>query len=162
VPIILIAIVCWPFIEIAGFIYVGEHIGILPTIALILASSALGAALLRVQGIAVLQKMQAEMRAGRVPARELGHGAFITLAGLCLLIPGFISDIIGLLLFLPPVRALILTLLARNVHIVVRSSSSRRPGVVDLEREEWHEVSVTSGDAPHPDGPPRRLGGPQD
>jgi UPF0716 protein FxsA len=160
---ILIAIVCWPFLEIAAFIYVGERIGILATIGLTLLSTVVGALLLRLQGIALLQKMQFELRSGRVPAAELGHGALITLAGVCLLVPGFVSDVVGLLLFLPPVRSLLLSLLTRNVRVVVRSSSSRK-GVVDLDPEEWHEVTVTGGTGSHPDrGPgPKHLGGPID
>jgi UPF0716 protein FxsA len=162
VPILVVAILCWPFVEIAGFIYVGEHVGILATIALTLLSSLAGAILLRIQGIALLQKMQVEIQAGRVPTNHMGHGALITLAGLCLLVPGFISDIIGFLLFLPPVRSLLLMLLARNIHVVVRSSKSTTR-VVDLDPDDWREVKPTSGDEPddRPDAN-RRLSGPRD
>jgi UPF0716 protein FxsA len=158
VPIVLIVILCWPFAEIAGFIYVGGYIGILPTIGLTLLSSFIGAILLRIQGIAVLQKMQSELRSRRLPASEMGHGAFITLAGLCLLVPGFLSDIVGLLLFLPPVRSLILMLIARNLRVVVRTSKGRTR-VVDLDRDEWQEVEVSTRDHNAGDGPgdQRRL-----
>lgn len=137
-PFILILILAWPFLEIAGFIYVGARIGILPTIALTLLSSFAGVVLLRLQGIALLQRMRAELAANRVPTADIGHGAFIAFAGLCLLIPGFLSDIVGLLLFLPPVRVFILYLLSRNATIVVRTSTTRS-GVVDLDPDDWHE-----------------------
>ncbi len=158
-PLILLAILCWPFAEIAGFIYVGEHIGIIATIGLTLLSSFAGAILLRLQGLAVLQKMQTEIRAGRVPATELGHGALITLAGLSLLVPGFISDILGLLLFLPPVRSLILRLLTRNIHVVVRSTTTRAR-VVDLDPKDWQDGSTKAGDPQHdhPTDKPRLTG----
>ncbi len=161
-PVILLLILCWPFIEIAGFIYVGEHIGILPTIALTLLSTAIGAMLLRSQGLAVLRKMQAELRSGVVPAAQLGHAALIAFAGLCLFVPGFVSDIIGLLLFLPPVRSLILSLLARNMRIVVRTST-RSETIVDLDREDWQDVSG-SHVPPSAETPPQqpRLIGPAD
>jgi len=161
VPIILLLFLCWPFLEIAGFIYVGEHIGILATIALTLLSMVAGAILLRLQGIAVLQKMQTELRAGRVPAAQLGHAALIAFAGLCLLVPGFVSDIIGLLLFLPPVRSLVLMLVTRNIHVVVRSATVRTR-VVDLDPEDWRDVSDKPGHEGDASRDNRRLEGPRD
>ncbi len=162
-PIIVFVILCWPFIEIAGFIYVGEHIGILATIGLTLLSSFVGAMLLRIQGLAVLRKLQTDVSAGRVPAAALGHGAFTAMAGLCLLVTGFVTDIIGLLLFLPPVRSLILALLARNIHVVVRSSTTRTH-VVDLDPADWHKVDPATGNPPPGDGShgTRSLDGPRD
>lgn len=157
VPFILLLILAWPFLEIATFIYVGSRIGILPTIALTLLSSFVGVLLLRIQGIALLQKMRTELAANRVPAADIGHGAFIAFAGLCLLIPGFLTDILGLLLFLPPVRAFILYLLSRNATIVVRTSTTRS-GVVDLDPADWHEGGTGTGaQSPDPKDEPRSL-----
>lgn len=160
-PFILLVVLAWPFLEIAAFIYVGARIGILPTIALTLLSSFAGVILLRVQGIALLQRLRAELGENRIPAADLGHGAFIAFAGLCLLVPGFLSDIVGLLLFLPPVRHLILLLLTRNMTVVVKTTSSRAP-IVDLDPHDWRDSTGnpdrdhTGPDAPRPlPGPPQ-------
>ncbi len=156
-PFILLLILAWPFLEIATFIFVGSRIGILPTIALTLISSFVGVMLLRIQGIALLQRMRTELMANRVPAADIGHGAFIAFAGLCLLIPGFLTDIVGLLLFLPPVRALIIHLLSRNTTIVVRTSTTRS-GVVDLDPSDWHEGGTGTSSGPsHTTDEPRSL-----
>lgn len=156
-PFVLILVLAWPFLEIAGFVIVGQRIGVLATIGLTFLSSAAGIVLLRVQGIALLQRMRAELTAGRMPGVELGHGALIAFAGLCLLVPGFLSDLIGLLLFIPPVRDLVLGLLSRNMQVVVRTE--RRSGVVDLDPQDWHEVRPSSSQDPN-SGPPRSLTGP--
>ncbi len=163
--VILFVVLAWPFLEIAAFIAVGQRIGILATIALTLFASAVGAALLRLQGLAVLRQVQREIGDGLAPAASLGHGALIALAALMLMIPGFVSDAVGLLLFLPPVRSLILRLLARNVNVVVVTSSSyRRPSAqrrtVDLDPADWHAGPSAPGTgAGSPGSPPRQLGG---
>lgn len=103
-PVIPLFILALPFLEIAGFVIVGREIGVLYTLALVIASGILGAILLRIQGFGVMARIRRELDAGGDPGREVAHGAMIMLAGVLLLIPGFVTDIIGLLLFLPPVR----------------------------------------------------------
>jgi UPF0716 protein FxsA len=93
-----------PLIEIAGFALVGREIGVLATVALVLASSVAGSILLRLQGFGVLTRIQRDIEAGRDPGRQLAHGVMILIAGILLIIPGFFTDILGLLLFLPQVR----------------------------------------------------------
>ena len=103
-PVIPLLLFALPFLEIAGFVVVGQQIGVLYTLALVVAAGVLGAVLLRVQGFGVMTRVRRELDAGGDPSRELAHGAMILLAGVLLLIPGFLTDIVGLLLFLPPVR----------------------------------------------------------
>ena len=105
-PVIPLFLLALPFLEIAGFVIVGRQIGVLPTLGLVVASGMLGAILLRIQGFGVMTRIRKELDAGRDPSRELANGVMILLAGVLLLIPGFVTDIIGLLLFLPPVREL--------------------------------------------------------
>ena len=93
-----------PLIEIAGFVLVGSRIGVLPTIGLVLASAFAGVLLMRVQGLGILSRIRADMAAGRDPGRQVVHGMMIAVAGLLLLIPGFFTDIVGLLLFVPSLR----------------------------------------------------------
>ena len=114
---ILLFILALPLIEIAGFVVVGSEIGVLATIALVILSGVAGSILLRIQGFGVLTRIRAELEAGRDPGRELAHGAMILLAGILLLIPGFVTDIVGLLLFVPPVRDLVWRFLKRRVVV---------------------------------------------
>jgi UPF0716 protein FxsA len=95
-----------PIAELYVIIKVGEAIGVLPTIALLIADSFLGAALLRSQGRAAWRRFNDALASGRVPAREVFDGTMIILGGAFLLTPGFITDIIGLVLLIPPTRAL--------------------------------------------------------
>jgi UPF0716 protein FxsA len=95
-----------PVAEIYVIIKVGEAIGVLPTIALLILDGFLGAALLRSQGRAAWRRFNEAMAAGRVPAREVLDGAMVIVGGAFLITPGFISDVIGLLLLIPPSRAL--------------------------------------------------------
>ena len=93
-----------PFLEIAGFIIVGNEIGVLATLGLIILAIFVGVFLLRFQGFGLIQKIREETEAGRTPKRELVHGVMLFFAALLLIIPGFITDIIGLLLFIPAIR----------------------------------------------------------
>jgi len=101
IPFLLLAI---PLAEIAVFVVVGQQIGLLPTLGLVIATAMAGSLLLRVQGFALLSRMQRELAEGRMPARDLVHGVMILLAGILLLMPGFVTDTLGLLLFIPAMR----------------------------------------------------------
>jgi len=148
---IIAAILLLPLIEIAVFIWIGGMIGVLPTILLTVVTALAGTLMLRQQGLSLLMRMQKELDAGRSPGNEVMQGAMIVLASILLLIPGFVTDAIGLLLFVPPVReALAKFIIARsNVVIVESGSNARRPedGVVDLDTEDWSEKKDgTNGD----------------
>ncbi|MCZ8543982.1 membrane protein FxsA [Mesorhizobium qingshengii] len=157
-PLFLLAL---PLLEIAGFVVVGREIGALATVGLVLASSIAGAMLLRHQGLSVMTRIRAEMDAGRDPSRQLAHGAMIVVASILLIIPGFITDIIGLLLFLPPVRDLAWRTF--KGRIVVASSfttggfSGRpRDRVIDLDDGDYsREDDLKRG--PDHNSPWRRL-----
>ncbi|MDW6024497.1 FxsA family protein [Mesorhizobium sp. BAC0120] len=143
-PFVGLILIGLPLLEIAGFVIVGSKIGVLWTIALVILSSIVGSTLLRVQGFSVVTRIRRELEAGRDPGRELADGAMIMLAGILLLIPGFVSDILGLLLFIPPVREFVWRLLKRR--IVVSSfgagfdgfGTKRRGGkTIDLDSEDF-------------------------
>ncbi|WP_025897380.1 FxsA family protein [Sneathiella glossodoripedis] len=108
---ILIAI---PVVEIFVFIEIGGEIGALNTIALTFLTAAAGMLLLRIQGISILTQAQERLQAGLSPVREVLSGILLALAGLFLLVPGFVTDAIGFLLFLPPLRNLIADSLASH------------------------------------------------
>ncbi|MDE1993790.1 MAG: membrane protein FxsA [Rhizobiaceae bacterium] len=118
-----------PLAEIAGFVIVGKIVGVWATLALVVLSVVVGAALLRIQGIGVLQRISAESRNGGDPGREMVHGAMIVVAAFLLMLPGFISDIIGLLLFIPAVRDLAWQVLRKRIVVLGASGAFRRgPG----------------------------------
>lgn len=158
--IILVAILAWPFVEIATFIAVGREIGILPTLLAIVATSVAGGLLLRAQGLAALKAIKREVRHGELPADAIGHAALIGIGGLFLLLPGFVSDLFGILMFLPPVRSLILARLARRATIVVVRSQQRGAarGIVDLDPDEWQSRRPDPGPRPAPHDPARLAG----
>ena len=103
-----------PILELAVIIQIGSAIGVLPTIALLIADSLLGAALMRSQGRATWLRFNTTLAEGRVPGREVMDGALVIFGGALLLTPGFLSDFLGLFLLLPPTRAVIRTLLVRR------------------------------------------------
>jgi UPF0716 protein FxsA len=93
-----------PLVELYLLIEVGSEIGAIPTIALSVFTALLGGTLVRMQGFAVLFRAQSQMANKEVPALELMEGAMLLLVGLALLLPGFITDAIGFLLLIPPLR----------------------------------------------------------
>ena len=93
-----------PIIEIALFVIVGSEIGVLPTLTLVVLTTVLGVWLVRAQGLSTLARARAELARDQVPAGPLAEGFALLLAGILLLIPGFFTDTIGLLLLIPPVR----------------------------------------------------------
>lgn len=150
-PLVLIAL---PLIEIAGFALVGSLVGVLPTVALAIATTILGAVLLRVQGIGALGRIRATMDAGGTPGRDVVHGLMIALAGLLLVVPGFFTDALGLLLFLPPVRELVWRFLRARI-VVVDAAHPR--GTAGFRRESPRTIDLDADDFTRRDEtPPRR------
>jgi UPF0716 protein FxsA len=94
-----------PFVELFVLIQVGQEIGALNTIVILLVVSFFGAWLVKREGLGVLRRAQQRVEARQVPGIELIDGVLILLAGALLLTPGFLTDIVGILLLLPPVRA---------------------------------------------------------
>jgi UPF0716 protein FxsA len=104
-PVLIVLFVLVPIAELAVIIQVGQAIGVLETLALMVVVSVAGAWLVKREGVGVWRRAQRQIDAGVVPGRELVDAALIMLAGALLLTPGFLSDCIGILLLLPPVRA---------------------------------------------------------
>lgn len=152
------ALLVVPVLEIAVFVIVGQRIGLLPTLAMVVVTAAIGTLLLRHQGFRVFERLKAELDAGRMPGRALGDGAMILAAGLLLLTPGFVTDTLGFLLFVPAVRSRIWQFLSSRFTVVVAGQGFRGPagphdprgngrrvredGVIDLDPDDY-----TSADA---------------
>ena len=103
-PFLFLLFVLVPVVEIALFIRVGGAIGLLPTLAIVLATAALGTWLLRREGVATLARARERMAAGELPASQLVEGLLLFAGGLMLLTPGFMTDAAGFLCLLAPTR----------------------------------------------------------
>src|SRR5215207_10999733 len=118
-----------PIAELAILIQIGQLIGIWWTIALLVADAVLGSLLARSQGRLAWRRFNEALRSGRPPAREVMDGALVLFGGALLLTPGFLSDILGLVLLLPPTRAVIRTILVRRfAGRMVASMTAPGPG----------------------------------
>jgi UPF0716 protein FxsA len=104
---LLLLFILVPIAEIYVIIQVGQEIGALWTVVILIADSIIGARLLSWQGRAAWRAFQDALASGRMPHREILDGVLIILGGAFLLTPGFITDVFGLLLLLPPTRAMI-------------------------------------------------------
>lgn len=93
-----------PIIEIGLFIQVGGFLGLWATLSIVVLTALVGTALMRAQGMAALKKLQTSIESGGNPADPIANGAFILIAGLLLLTPGFFTDTLGMLLLVPPLR----------------------------------------------------------
>ena len=121
-----------PTLELWLLIQVGTGIGALPTVGLVLFTAALGALLVRYQGLSTLIRVQTALQRGEVPALEMLQGSLLLVAGLLLLVPGFLTDAIGFLLLIPSLR---LWLVTRWLGL-----RGMRPPPLDLEGEYWRET----------------------
>jgi UPF0716 protein FxsA len=141
-----------PLAEIATFVLVGREAGVGTTLMLVLASMLAGIVLLRVQGLGTLRRLQQTTVGGGDPGRELVHGVMIVVAAMLLIVPGFLSDIVGLLLFIPSVRDLAWKLVRSRMTVVSsgfrfsrgpdgyrdnQGAGRSSPGVVDLDDDEY-------------------------
>lgn len=104
-PLLLILIfVGVPILEIAVFIQAGNLIGLWPTLAAVVVTAVAGAALLRAQGLAALGRARQQLDRGEIPLAEVVTGVCLLIGGALLLTPGFVTDTVGFLLLIPPVR----------------------------------------------------------
>jgi UPF0716 protein FxsA len=136
-------------IEITVMIQVGQWLGVVNTIGLLLLVSVVGALLVKHQGVGVVRRIQQQRLAGQVPAAPVFDGALILLAGVLLVIPGFVTAAVGLLLLIPPVRA--------GVRRFVRWRFMRRVEVVRVASQYRYRTDRPwYPSTPRPD-PPRSI-----
>lgn len=157
---ILLIIFALPAAEIAGFVVIGGRIGVLATLAWIFLAALLGLTVLRLQGMATALQVRQALARDELPGRALFDGACVAFAGFLLLIPGFVTDAVAILLLLPPLRRLLFWLVARRIEAHVRvdvTGTVRRRGrgvVIDTDYEEVDPEAERRDDRPQE---PRRL-----
>lgn len=154
-----------PLVELYLIIQVAQVIGGWETIALLLIESVVGAWLMKRQGLSVLGRIDAALRDHRLPHRELIDGFLILLAGALLLTPGFLTDVVGFLLLIPPTRAVVRALVIRRFRdrLGVGVAFLGGPGGAggdeggSTRRRRWVDSTVvdTTAHEPRPDQPER-------
>jgi len=165
----LLILVAWPVMEFAAFAQVAAWVGTPLAILGLFLSAALGFAVLRGQSFSTARKVQTQLNQGQMPMRELFDNAAGALAGLLLIIPGYVTDLIGLLLLLPPVRALLYGEMTVMIRTSFKASASAQ---AEMRREEeshdstiieaeYKVVGQTDADPKHPphDRDPPSYGG---
>lgn len=122
-----------PIIELYVIIQVAQAIGVFNTLGLLILDSIVGGWLMKREGLGVLRRLQAKLASGELPSTELIDGFLVLFGGALMLAPGFLTDLLGMALLLPPVRAVIRRLLAHRFKSVVISRGSASFGdVIDL------------------------------
>jgi len=114
-------LIALPVAEIALLIAIGRQIGLVSTVALLLLTGLLGSFLARRQGLGIVRRMQSELAEGRAPAGQILDGTLILLAGVLLIVPGVITDVLAFLCLLPAGRTLIKAWLRRRFEAGLRS-----------------------------------------
>lgn len=133
-----------PLLEIAGFVFVGGRIGIAYTLLLVVCSVLVGMAILRRQGFQALTRLRQREMPRDMPAERFFDTALLLLAGLLLIVPGFVSDAVALLLLLPFVRRYLARRLASHVVVVnvdasmpPRDPGPSKPRTIDLDSDDY-------------------------
>lgn len=161
---LLLAILAFPVAEIASMIQVGRWIGLFPTLLLLFLSGAAGVLLIRSQSFSMAGRIAMAVRDGRSPLTLVASSGFVVLAGLLLITPGFVSDVMALLLLLPPVRNLLASRMGGRVQVWRRSgppyppqTGPRDEKVIDVDYSEVtpknEPPSTSGGTGQRPKGP---------
>lgn len=134
-----------PILEIYVIIQVGQAIGAVPTVVLLLAESILGAWLVKHEGRRAWKALRSAIGTGRMPGRELADGALLLVGGTLLLTPGFVTDVVGFFFVLPFTRPLARRLLNRFI--------TRRVVTVSESRNRIRGAAAWGGTGHHREGP---------
>jgi len=146
--IFLLVFVGVPLVELSVLIEVGSDIGAFTTIVLCLLTAGVGLSLIRMQGLKVVADLQTASAADRPIVEPLVHGFFLLIAGVCLFFPGFITDAIGALLLIPPVRLALgraglagaAARSSRNFYYSHRNESGKATIIIDGDFTETNEA----------------------
>ena len=121
---VLLGLIAWSLIEIALFVTVGSAVGVLGTLAIVLGSGVAGVWVLRQQGVQLGQALRQNMGAGRDP---MAHSGLIALGAVLLILPGFLTDMIGLALMVPLIRAVIIARIGSRLRTATVHQTYARP-----------------------------------
>lgn len=128
-----------PVIEIALFVLIGQAIGFWPTVAGILVIALIGSAIIRHQGVSLLAEIRATMGRGALPARALADAMLVGIAGVLMVVPGYFTDALGLLLLIPALRRWLYGLLGRRLGLAGGAEPRGGPRTIELDGEDFRE-----------------------
>ncbi|WP_299003928.1 FxsA family protein [uncultured Shewanella sp.] len=177
---ILLLFIVLPILELAVLIRVGEVLGTWPTVGLVILTAIVGISLVRSQGIHTLMQVQKKLSNGEAPGQEIVEGMMLGLAGLLLVVPGFITDFIGILLLTRFIRIPVAGFLYKRMQLKVVANGrgsmegrqqspfggasqgqtfdgdfEKRPDPSD-KRPESHQVEADDKVAPHSNDDPKK------
>ncbi len=127
-PIVFLLFLLIPLVEMYFLIVVGGIIGALPTVALVVLTAVIGAALARHQGLATLRRLQDALARGETPAIEMLEGVLLLAGALLLLTPGFFTDALGFACLIPPARRALALWGLRHITVITPSGTRPQPG----------------------------------
>ena len=133
---ILISIIALPIIEILLFIKIGENIGAINTILLIIFTAIVGVYFARIQGIKTIKSGFVNLYQNKLPVYEIFTGASIAVAAVCLIIPGFFTDTIGFLLLVPITRKFLLSLIIKKSQKQNKGDKTIEAEIIDEKKDE--------------------------
>ena len=141
-----------PLIEIALFVTVGGWIGLWLTLAIVVGTALAGVMVVRVQGLQALDGLRQATQLRRNPLGQIADSALIGMAGVLLILPGFLTDTLGLVLLIPPVRRLVIRSVAARAHLYATASfdGTRRSGS-DVIDGEFFEIEQDQSEMPRDD-----------
>ncbi len=158
---LIVLFIVVPIAELYVIIQVGEAIGVWPTLALLLADALLGSFLLKHQGRGAWQRFNQALAERRFPGREVVDGLLIVVGGTLLLTPGFITDVFGLLLLIPPTRAVARGVLRRftigRFTVVGMPGPGSGPGPGPMRGRPDYDFDATAEEMPVDGDAERRL-----
>jgi UPF0716 protein FxsA len=131
-----------PLIEIALFVIIGNAIGLWPTLLGVLVTAVAGSLVLRWQGQALFSEIRTTMAGGALPARALADAMMLGIAGVLMLTPGYFTDLLGILLLVPPIRSAIYAFLKGRIAVIAPAPAGygpgpADPGTIDLDEGGW-------------------------
>lgn len=152
-PLLLLAFIAVPIVELAVILRVGSYLGTWPTIVILVADSVAGAVLVRREGRRAWEAFRTALSEARWPGDEVTQGALVLIGGALLLTPGFVTDVVGLVAVIPPTRTLASRLIRRRLTPEPFRDRGRndRPGdtidveVVSIDREDRDERGPPRG-----------------
>jgi UPF0716 protein FxsA len=135
---VLVLLLGLPLLELYVLIKVGGEVGALSTVLLVIFTAVVGIALVRLQGFSTLMRVRSAMDRGEVPAVEMLEGAALLIAGFLLLFPGFISDTLGFVILIPPLRRWLLLRMLEHSEVMrpverPAQSEGEKPRIIDGE-----------------------------
>ena len=148
---LIVLFIVVPIAEFYVIIQVGEAIGLWPTLALLLADALLGSFLLKHQGRGAWRRFNEALAQRRFPGKEVVDGLLIVVGGTLLLAPGFLTDIVGLILLIPPTRAIVRSLLKRFTigrFVVVGMAGDRSSGPDSARGTRDYDFDATAEEVP--------------